>query len=136
MYVFEKWWILDLAATQFMLLLNWKPKCKFRYLANHFTSTFSSDILIFYIADISKVPWSFKAMFFPNWKKNYKISRLQLWIVIAWFWISRGNELTALRHPHFSNQNRSAFWVEINATSIRLILSVLFFNLPQRSKLD
>jgi len=56
--------------------------------------------------------------------------------VIALFRISCGNELTTLRHPHFSKQNRSELLVEINATSIRLILLVLFFDLPQRSKLD
>ena len=39
-------------------------------------------------------------------------------------------------YPHFSNQNRSELLIEINATSIRLILLVLFFDLLQRSKLD
>ena len=41
-----------------------------------------------------------------------------------------------LRHPHFSNQNRLELLVEINATSIRLILLVLFFDLSQHSNLD
>ena len=59
-----------------------------------------------------------------------------MWILIALFWISRRNELTTLRHPHFSNQNRSELLVEINATSIRLILLVWIFDLPQLSKLD